>query len=117
MLIRSLNVGLCIAMLAVAVAQIGRPQWGLWIGYFIVPAFWAFVAGFRHRAFRSVRWLGWLWACVALWTVLLWRHWPQASGFWRRDVWLENANAREGLQLMAALAVLLVALVSAYRRR
>ena len=104
-------------MLGFAAAQVTRAEWWLWVGYFVVPAFWAFVAGFRHRAFRSVRWLGWLWGCVALWSVLLWRHWPQASGFWRRDVWQADADARAGLALMAALAVLAVALFTAYRKR
>ena len=116
-MLRLLNLVLCLAMLGVAAAQITRPEGWLWIGYFIVPAFWAFIAGFRHRAFRSVRWLGWLWGSVALWIALLWRHWPQAPGFWHRDVWMHDLNARSGLALMAALAVLAVALFTAYHKR
>jgi len=115
--LRALNFALCLAMLAVAAAQIGKPEWWLWVGAFVVPAFWAFMAGFRHRAFRAVRWLGWLWGCVALWVALVWRHWPQAAGFWRAEVWTHDAAARSGLALMAALAVLAVALYTAYHRR
>ena len=116
-MLRLLNFVLCLLMLGLAVAQYGKPQWWLWVGYFLVPAFWAFIAGFRHRAFRAVRWLGWLWGCIALWGVLVWRHWPQASGFWRQAVWQHDAAARAGLSLMLALAVLLVALFTAYRKR
>jgi hypothetical protein len=115
--LRALNFILCVAMLGIAAAHIRRPDWWFWVGCFVVPAFWAFIAGFRHRAFRSVRWLGWLWGCLAAWGVLLWRHWPQAPGFWRQQVWLHDADARSGLGLMAALVVLAVALVTAYRKR
>jgi hypothetical protein len=64
-----------------------------------------------------VRWLGWLWGCLAAWIVLLWHHWPQALGFWRQQVWLHDADARLGLGLMVALAALAVAIVTAYRKR
>ena len=66
-MLRALNFLMCLLMLGFAVAQVTRPDGWWWVGYFIVPAFWAFMAGFRHRAFRSVRWLGWLWGCVAAW--------------------------------------------------
>ena len=46
-MLRSLNFVLCLAMLGVAVAHLARPDWWLWLGAFVVPAFWAFVAGFR----------------------------------------------------------------------
>lgn len=116
-MLRALNSALCLAMLVLAVAQVGRPEWWLWVVAFLVPAFWAFMAGFRHRAFRAVRWLGWLWGCVALWVALLWQHWPQTAGFWRTEVWAQDAAARTGLSLMAALAALLAALFTAYHKR
>jgi hypothetical protein len=115
--LRALNFVLCLVMLGFAAAQATRPDWWFWVGCFVVPAFWAFIAGFRHRAFRSVQWLGWLWGCMALWIVLVWRHWPQTPGFWRQQVWLHDINARSGLALMVALVVLAVALVTAYRKR
>jgi hypothetical protein len=118
-MLRWLNFVLCLAMLVLAVvaALAHRPVWWLWTGYFVVPAFWAFVAGFRHRTFRSVQWLGWLWACIAGWGVLLWQYWPQTPGFWRQQVWQHDTAARDGVSLAAALAALAVALFTAYRKR
>jgi len=115
--LRILNLLLCVAMLAFAASQFSRPDGWLWIGYFVIPAFWAFIAGFRHRAFGSVRWLGWLWGCLAAWLVLLWRHWPQTPDFWRPPVWLHDAVARSSLGLVVAVATLVVALLTAYRKR
>jgi len=115
--LRILNLLLCVVMLAFAASQIKQPDAWLWVGYFVVPAFWAFIAGFRHRAFRSVRWLGWLWGCVAAWLMLLWRHWPQIADFWRPQVWLHDAVARSSLGLVLAVATLVVALATAYRKR
>ena len=117
-MLRLLNFVLCLLMLGLAAWQVRRPDaWWLWAAAFVVPAFWAFIAGFRHRAFRSVQWLGWLWGCIALWGVLLWRAWPSTPGFWRQSVWLHDAQARDGMSLLLGAAVLLVALVTAYRKR
>jgi hypothetical protein len=118
-MLRLLNFVLCLAMIALAViaARGHELVWWLWAGYFVVPAFWAFMAGFRHRAFRSVQWLGWLWACIAGWIVLLWQYWPQTPGFWRRQVWTNDMAARDGVSLAFAVVVLVVALFTAYRKR
>jgi hypothetical protein len=37
--------------------------------------------------------------------------------FWRSAVWLNEETAREGMGLMVAFGVLLVALFTAYRKR
>jgi hypothetical protein len=116
-MLRLLNLVLCLAMIGLAVLQSTRPAPWLLVAAFVVVALWAFLAGFRHRLFQSVQWLGWLWASVAAGIVLVWQHWPQVPEFWRYAVWSHDAAAREGVALLLALATLLVALVTAYRKR
>lgn len=114
---RWLNFCLCLTMLGFAAVQLNDPDWYLWMPYYLVPAFWALVAGFRHRLLQRMQWLGGLWTCIAGWVVLVYVYWPKMPGFWRQEVWLHEETAREGMGLMVALAVLVVALVTAYRRR
>lgn len=113
----ALNLVLALLMLAFAAVQYNDPDWLLWVVYYVVPAYWALAAALRRRLFQRVQWLGWLWACVIGWTALVVYYWPQSPGFWRKDVWLNEETAREGMGLMIALAVLIVALVTAYRKR
>lgn len=117
MVLSALNLVLALLMLVFAAVQYNDPDWALWVVYYVVPAFWALAAALRRRPFQRVQWLGWLWACVAGWTALVVYYWPQAPGFWRKDVWWNDETAREGMGLMIALAVLLIALVTAYRKR
>ena len=116
-MLRLLNSILCLAMLGLAGLQIARPAPWLLAAVFVVVAWWAFAAGFRHRLFQSVQWLGWLWASIAACMVLLWQHWPQVPEFWRYPVWSRDDAARDGMALLLALATLLVALSTAYRKR
>jgi hypothetical protein len=114
---RWLNLLLALAMIGFAAVQYNDPDWLLWVAYYGVPALWALVAGFRHRLLQRMQWRGALWACAAGWAALVWFYWPQVPQFWRRDVWWQEETAREGMGLMIALAVLLVALFTAYRKR
>ena len=116
-MLRWLNTLLALVMLGFAAVQYNDPDWALWAGYYAVPAFWALVAGFRHRLLQRMQWLGALWACVAGWVVLVYAYWPTVPNFWRQDVWWQEETAREGMGLMVALGVLLVALLTAYRKR
>jgi hypothetical protein len=117
MALSALNFALALLMLAFAVVQYNDPDWLLWVVYYLVPAFWALAAALRRRLFQRVQWLGWLWTCVAGWTALVVYYWPTMPGFWRKEVWWQEETAREGMGLMIALVVLLVALVTAYRKR
>ena len=114
---RWVHVLLALAMVAFAAVQLNDPDAPLWIAYYAVPAFWALMAAFRQRLLYRMRWLGALWACVAGWVALVVYYWPTAPGFWRVAVWMNDEPAREGMGLMIALGVLMVALFSAYRRR
>lgn len=116
-MLRLLNTLLFVAMLGFAGVQYNDPDLVLWLLYYLVPAFWAFMAGYRRRVFESVQWLGWLWASVAAWVGLVWYYWPKMPNFWVKSVWMQEETAREGMGLMIALGALLVALASAYRRR
>jgi hypothetical protein len=116
-MLRLLNTLGCLAMLGFAGVQYNDPDWWVWVFYYAVPAFWAFMAGYRRRVFQSVQWLGWLWASIAGWAGLVWYYWPKMPDFWRSAVWLHEETAREGMGLMMALGVLLLALFTAYRRR
>jgi Transmembrane family 220, helix len=116
-MLRLLNLVLCLVMIVFAALQYNDRDMLLWVVYYIVPAAWAFVAAFRHRLFQSVQWLGWLWACVAAWVGLVWYYWPKMPNFWHAAVWTQQVTAREGMGLMIALAVLLVAVFTAYKKR
>ena len=114
---RWLNVLLGLVMVVFAVLQYNDPDWYLWAVYYLVPAFWALVAGLRHRLLQRMQWRGALWACVGGWIGLVVYYWPTMPGFWHKAVWWEEETAREGMGLMIALAVLAVALFTAYRKR
>jgi Transmembrane family 220, helix len=116
-MLRLLNTLTCVTMLGFAAVQYNDPDWWLWALYYGVPAFWAFMAGFRRRVFTSVQWLGWLWASLAAWAALVWYYWPKMPNWWLKSVWMQEETAREGMGLMIALATLVIALLSAYRRR
>jgi hypothetical protein len=114
---RWLNGLLALVMVAFAAVQYNDPDWALWVVYYAVPMFWVLVAGFRHALLQRTQWLGALWACVAVWIGLVYFYWPTMPNFWRQAVWWEEETAREGMGLMIALGVLLVALFTAYRKR
>jgi hypothetical protein len=116
-MLRWLNALLALALIGFAAVQYNDPDWALWVAYYAVPAFWALVAGLRHRLLQRMQWLGVLWACVGGWAVLVYAYWPTVPNFWRKDVWWQEETAREGMGLMVALGVLLVALFTAYRKR
>lgn len=116
-MLRLLNTLTCLTMLGFAGVQYNDPDWWLWAIYYLVPAFWAFLAGYRRRVFQSVQWLGWLWASIAAWAGLVWYYWPKVPRWWVQSVWLQEETAREGMGLMIALATLVIALLTAYRRR
>ena len=116
-MLRLVNTIALLAMLGLAVLQYSKPDWALRAVYYVVPAFWAFMAGYRYRVFRSVQGLGWLWASAAAMAALVWYHWPKMPNWWVKSVWVQEETAREGMGLMIALGVMLIAVFTAYRRR
>ncbi len=116
-MLRLLNTITLLAMLGFAGVQYNDPDLALWVAYYAVPAFWAFMAGYRYRVFRSVQWLGWLWASTAAVAALVWHYWPRMPNWWVKSVWMQEETAREGMGLMIALGVMLIAVFTAYRKR
>jgi Transmembrane family 220, helix len=116
---RYLNILLGLAMLAFAAVQYNDPDMLLWIVYYAVPAAWAFLAAFRLDLVRSMPGMLGLWASIVVGLGVVVYYWPAMPGFWRPTVFMvevEGEGAREGMGLMIAWAVLLLAMFSARRR-
>jgi hypothetical protein len=116
---RYLNMLLGLVMLGFAAVQYNDPDVLLWVVYYAVPAAWAFLAAFRLDLVRSANGMRWLGVSVALWLGLVIFYWPPMPGFWRREVFMVEVAgeaAREGMGLMIAWVVLLLAMFSARRK-
>jgi hypothetical protein len=116
-MLRVFNLLAAIAMLSLVVNQVSTPGWKTAVPLLLVPCFWALMAGFRHRTFRSVRWIGWLWTCVALWTGLLLVQWWQLPVGWSDGAPPAQESVRAAARTAMGLAVLCLSLLTAYRKR
>jgi len=114
--VRYLNILLGLAMLGFTAVQYNDPDGLLWAVYYIVPAAWALLAAFRLEAARSALGRRLLWVTVAVWLGLVSFYWPQMPGFWRRDVFMVEETAREGMGLMIAWLALLIPLFTARQK-
>ena len=116
---RYLNTLLGLTMLGFAAVQYNDPDALLWIAYYAVPAAWAFLAAFRLDLVRSKPGMLGLLATIVIGLGVVVYYWPAMPGFWRPAVFMvevEGEGAREGMGLMIAWAVLLLAMFSARRR-
>jgi hypothetical protein len=114
---RTVNILLGVIMVAFAAVQYNDPDAPLWIVMYLVPAAWAFMAALRLPSTASRDGAVLLWISLAAYLFAVVYFWPQAPGFWRKDVWWQDEQAREGMGLMIALAVLLFVLATALRAR
>jgi hypothetical protein len=105
---RYVNVVLGLVMVAFAAVQYNDPDALLWVVIYLVPAAWAFAAAFGLSQVRSPRGATLLYLTLAIAVILTVYYWPQAPQFWRKDVWWDDEEAREGMGVMVGLAVLLV---------
>jgi hypothetical protein len=110
---RYLNMLLGLLMVAFAAVQYNDPDGPLWMLIYLVPAAWAFTAALRLSKVRSTTGTTLLWVTLAAAVGLLVYYWPQTPGFWRKDVWWADEEAREGMGVMIAAAVLVVVLLTA----
>jgi hypothetical protein len=110
---RILNLLLALTMLGFTAVQYNDPDALLWIVYYLVPAIWALLAALRPDVPRSTVGSRLLWASVAVWLGLVIFYWPRMPNFWRREVFMAEETAREGMGLMIAWLALLVARFSA----
>lgn len=114
---RWLHILLGVAMLAFIAVQYNDPDGPLWMAYYAIPAFWAFVAGLRSDLLSVPRWRLALLVSLGAMAALTVVYWPAATGFWHQEVWLNDETAREGMGLMIALGTVVLSLYTARRRR
>jgi hypothetical protein len=114
---RYANILLGVLMVLFAAVQYNDPDALLWIVIYLIPAAWAFTAAFRLPRVASKTGIALLWVTLALGLGALVYYWPQTPGFWRKDVWWNDEEAREGMGVMIALAVLLFVLLTAFTAR
>ena len=113
---RYLNILLGLAMVGFAAVQYNDPDLLLWAGYYAVPAAWAFMAAFRLDVLRTPLGARLQWVSLAVWLGLVIFHWPAMPNFWRQEVFMAEETAREGMGLMIAWLVLLIAWATARTR-
>ena len=117
MLLRALNGLLCLTLLAFVAVQYNDPDGPLWMLYYGVPALWAGVLAWRSGWAReggdSAVWRQRaLWASLVVWAALMVFYWPTMPNFWRKEVWINEETAREGMGLMIAFGAVAVALLT-----
>jgi hypothetical protein len=84
---------------------------------YLIPAAWAFAAAFRLPQVLSPRGTLLLYATLAAAITATVYYWPQAPGFWRKEVWWVDEEAREGMGVMIALGVLVFVLATRFTAR
>lgn len=114
---RYVNIVLGWVMVAFAAVQYNDPDAPLWIVIYLMPAAWAFAAAFRLPQVRSVAGTRLLWLSLVVGVGTTVYYWPPMPDFWRQEVWWVEETAREGMGVMIALGVLIVALATALARK
>ena len=113
-------------MILAAVVQYNDPDGALWMVYYGVPAIWCGLAALRPEIFAKGPARALLAASlVAAIALTIW-YWPPVGGFWQEQVWeMGKADpqaaqiaeqAREGMGMMIATAVLIVVSLWAFSR-
>ncbi|MFZ2653233.1 MAG: transmembrane 220 family protein [Burkholderiaceae bacterium] len=112
-LMRVLNIALGLTMLGFAGVQYNDPDMPQWVLMYTIPALWMYVVTFRLQSVKlSIEVTGLLWASVVFYVVAVVFYWPAMPNFWLKEVWIVEETAREGMGLMIALVVVLVALLN-----
>ena len=114
---RYANIVLGVLMVLFAAVQYNDPDAPLWMVLYLVPGCWAFMAAFRAPKLTTQEGGILLALTLAMYLFAVVFFWPQAPGFWRKDVWWTDEPAREGMGLMIAFVALLVVLATALRAR
>lgn len=110
---RFINSILGIVMFGFMAVQYNDPDGLLWACYYIVPAILALLAAFRLDILRRATVMPWLWASVVVWLGLVILYWPTVPNFWRKEVFMAEETAREGMGMMIAWVAVLVAALTA----
>lgn len=104
-----LNIVLCVMMVLFIAVQINDPDGMLWALIYAIPTAWAGLAAFRLQHVLGKRALSLLGLSLVCMFVLTAYYWPRTEGFWHKDVWMITETAREGMGMMIALLVTLIA--------
>lgn len=110
---RYLNLPFGLAMLGFTGVQYNDPDGLLWMVYYLIPAAWAFLAAFRLDMLRGGTASRLLRASVGVWLGLMIFYWPGMPNFWQKEVFMAEETAREGMGMMIAWLVVVVAAVTA----
>ena len=113
-------------MILAAVVQYNDPDGALWMVYYGVPAIWCGLAALRPEIFaRGLARALLAASLVAAIALTIW-YWPPVGGFWHEQVWAMGKadpqaaqiaeQAREGMGMMIATAVLIVVSLWAFSR-
>lgn len=112
---RVLHLLLALCMLAFVAVQINDDDGLSWAFYYAVPAAAAGLSALRWPGLRTASGMTLLWLGVAGWLALVVLYWPPMPQFWVAEVFMAEETAREGMGLMIAWGVLLIAALAARR--
>ena len=110
---RYLNMILCLMMIGFTAVQYNDPDALLWIVYYGIPAALAWMAAFRPDLLQTPKWTRISQACVVVWLGLVIFYWPEMPNFWRKEVFMAEETAREGMGLMIAWGVVVIVALTA----
>jgi len=112
-----LNIVLCLMMAFFITVQYNDPDGLLWAVIYLIPTVWAGLAAFRLQHILGDRAIAILGLSVIETLALTIYYWPTTPGFWHQDVYWVTESAREGMGMMIASFVILVAAFTIYRAR
>jgi Mn2+/Fe2+ NRAMP family transporter len=113
--LRGLNILLGLTMVGFAAVQYNDPDVPQWVLLYAIPALWMYAVTFRLQSVtRSADLMRLLWATVLFYAFAVVFLWPTMADFWRKEVWMVEETAREGMGVMIAFGVVLVALLNVY---
>ncbi len=111
--LRIVNIVLGLMMLGFAGVQYNDPDMPQWVLLYAVPALWMYAVTFRlQEVVRSKDLMVLLGLTVVFYVVTVVYYWPTMPNFWLKEVWMVEETAREGMGLMIALVVMLVAVLN-----
>ena len=111
--LRVLNIVLGVMMVGFTAVQYNDPDMPQWVLMYAIPALWMYAVTFRLEGVKgSPDLMRLLWATVVFYVVAMIFLWPTMPNFWRKEVWIVEETAREGMGVMIALGVMLVALLN-----
>lgn len=113
---RYLLIGLGALMLLFAGVQYNDPDGLFWGIIYLIPAVFAGLAAVRPALLGRGLGRAVLLTAIAAAAGAMVYYWPATDQFWRIDVWWHTETAREGMGLMVALLVLLVAFAGSRAR-